>query len=41
MAISWPHQVRNEEVSLLHTAKDRNILHTVEKGKAIAIGLCL
>jgi hypothetical protein len=33
--------VRNEEVGLLHTAKDRNILHTIKKWKGIRIGHCL
>jgi hypothetical protein len=29
--ISWPHHVRNKEVSPLHTIKERNILHTLKK----------
>jgi hypothetical protein len=35
------YHVRNEEVGLLHTAKERNILHTIKKRKAIWIGHCL
>jgi hypothetical protein len=34
--ISWTDRVRNEEV--LHRVKERNILHTIKRGKANWIG---